>query len=192
MYSFAQGNDTIQLKEVNVQKVNKKIKYLKTKGTASSMTGTPIKSIISKLDKIPPGKLSSIKFYFNSRVAFFIPDTDKKDYKDVELGLLIYGVKEDGSPGELLTDKEIRFTVAANNKGSIVLDLDPLYLSSAESLYFGIELFNKQTGKDFKIMTLHNEKNGNKFYMKSWNKDDWTTPDLPWSIKMELGIKLLH
>jgi hypothetical protein len=188
--SYSQIKDTIKLEEVKVLTTNKKIKHLKTKGKTSSLTGNPIKSIISKIKEIPSGKLSSIKFFFNSSVLFFIKDVDKTEYKNVELGLLIYDSKDDGTPGELMTDKVIRFTLHSNDYGFIELDLKPLYLNTSKTMFFGIELLNKQSGKDFKIMTNYNSENSNLLYLKSWNNEDWHLSNIPCGMKMNIGIIL--
>lgn len=189
--SYSQIKDTIKLEEVKVLVANKKVKHHKTKGRLSSLTGNPIKSIMCKIDEIPSGKLSSIKFFFNSQALFFLKDDNKKDYKDVEMGLLIYEVKDDGTPGELVIDKIIRFTLRSNHYGFIELDLKPLYLNTSKTMFFGIELLNKQLGKDFKIMTNCNDKNSN-LYLKTWNSKDWHYSDIPCGIKMDLGIIITH
>ena len=186
--SYCQIKDTINLEEVKVLTTNKKIKHLKTKGNHSSLAGNLIKSIISRIDDIPSGNLTSIKFFFNSSVLFFVKDDYKAEYKNVEMGLLIYDAKEDGTPGELLTDKIIRFTLHSNHHGAIELDLRPLYLNTSKSMFFGIELFNKQTGKDFKIMTYRNKENSKLLYLKHWKNEDWNLFDYPCGIKMDLGI----
>ena len=74
--SYTQIKDTIRLDQLKVIATNKKAKHFKTKGLHSSLTGNNIKSIISKMDEIPSGNLSSIKFFFNSSVLFFIKDND--------------------------------------------------------------------------------------------------------------------
>ena len=186
--SYSQIKDTIKLEEVKVLTTNKNIKHHKTKGKPSSLTGNLIKSIISKIEEIPSGKLSSIKFFFNSSVLFFIKDVNKTDYKDVDLGLLIYEAKDDGTPGELLTDKVIRFTLHSNDYGFIDLDLKPLYLNTSNTMFFGIELLNKQSGKDFKIMTNCNSENSNLIYLKNWNSEDWHFSNIPCGMKMDIGI----
>lgn len=188
--SYSQIKDTIKLEEVKILTTNKKIKHLKTKGKPSSLIGNLIKSIISKIEEIPSGKLSSIKFFFNSSVLFFIKDDNKTEYKDVELGLLIYEAKDEGTPGELLTDKVIRFTLHSNDYGFIELDLKPLYLNTSKTMFFGIELLNKQSGKDFKIMINCNSENSNLLYLKNWNSEDWHFSNIPCGMKMDIGIML--
>ena len=188
--SYCQIKDTIKLEEINVHGTDEKVKHIKTKGAPSSLTGKDIKSIISKIDDVPLGNLNSIKFYFNSSVLFFVKDNNKSEYKDVEMGLLIYEAKEDGTPGELLTDKIIRFTLQSNHRGAIELDLRPLYLNTSKSMFFGIELFNKQIGTDFKIMTNRNKENSKLLYIKVRNSEDWVYPNIPHGIKMDIGVIL--
>ena len=91
--SFSQIKDTVMLEEVKILATNKKVEHLKTKGRLSSLTGNPIKAIVSKVDEIPDGKLSSIKFFFNRNPIFFIKDVDRANYKAVAVGLLIYDLK---------------------------------------------------------------------------------------------------
>lgn len=170
---WAQSTDTIFLEEVRIEKTGKAIKHIKTKGKTSSLSGNPIKGIISRIDGIPTGKVASITFYFNSSVVFFIPDDRKKDYKDIALGLLIYNVKEDGAPGVVITDKEIRFVLRADHNGSITLDLTPLHLDTLESMYFGIELSQQQQGRDFSIMIKCDQLNPNALYVRNWKNDQW-------------------
>lgn len=189
--SYSQTKDTIRLEEVKILATNKKVEHLKTKGKLSSLTGNPIKGIISKVDEIPDGKLSSIKFFFNRSPIFFLKDSDRATYKDVELGLLIYEVKDDGTPGELLIDKVIIFTLNSQNNGFIELDLKPLYLNTSKTMFFGIELLNKQIGKDFKIMTKCNNKNSNLLYLKTWNSENWYHSDIPCEMKLDIGIKVI-
>ena len=186
--SYCQIKDTINLEEVKVLSTNEKIKHIKTKGGPSSLTGKDIKSIISRIDEIPFGNMTSIKFFFNSSVLFFVKDDNKSEYKDVDMGLLIYEANEDGTPGELLTDKIIRFTLHSNHHGAIELDLRPLYLTTSKSMFFGIELFNKQVGTDFKIMTNRNKENSKLLYLKHWKNEDWNLFDFPCGIKMDVGV----
>ena len=188
--SYCQIKDTINLEEVKVLSTNEKIKHIKTKGGPSSLTGKDIKSIISRIDEIPFGNMTSIKFFFNSSVLFFVKDDNKSEYKDVDMGLLIYEANEDGTPGELLTDKIIRFTLHSNHHGAIELDLRPLYLTTSKSMFFGIELFNKQVGTDFKIMTNRNKENSKLLYLKIGNSKDWVYPNIPHGIKMDIGVIL--
>jgi hypothetical protein len=189
--SYSQIKDTIRLEEVKILSTIKKVEHLKTKGKLSSLTGNPIKSIISKVDEIPDGKLSTIKLFFNRSPIFFIKDNDKANYKDVELGLLIYNVKDDGTPGELLINKVIIFTLNSKSQGFIELDLKPLYLNTSETMFFGIELLNKQIGKDFKIMTKCNNKNSNLLYLKTWNSEKWYNSDIPCGMKLDIGITVI-
>lgn len=184
----SQVKDTIKLDEIKIVSKNRKVKHIKTKGKSSSLKGNSIKSIISSINKIPCGKLSSIKFFFNSSVFFLIKDANKKEYKDVELGLLIYSAKQDSSPGELLTDKIIRFTLHPNDSGSVELNLRPLHITSSETMFFGIELYNKQIGNDFKIMTNCNEDNSKALYIKTCNDVYWHFSNIPCGMKMDIGI----
>ena len=190
--TYSQIKDTIKLEEVKILSCNKKINHIKTKGKPASLIGKTIKSIISKIDEIPSGKLVSIKFFFNSSGLFFIKDDNKAEYKDIELGLLIYEAKDDGTPGELLTDKVIRFTLHASDSGFIELNLNPLYLNTSKTMFFGIELLNKQIGNDFKIMTKCNDDNLKLLYLKSWNNDDWHFSNIPCSMKIDLGILMAN
>jgi hypothetical protein len=193
--SSGQSTDTIFLREIKVQNIDKKVSHIKTKGNTSSLSGKPIRSIISRIDQIPSGRLSSIKFYFNSNSLFFVPNQKKKDYQDVDFELLIYGIKEDGSPGEVIAEKKIRFKLKSDHKGSLELDLEPLQLNTSQSMYFGIELLKPQLGNDFRIM-IKCDHNSNVLYMKRWNNDKWYTSifgsGASCEIKMDLGIRLLN
>lgn len=104
------------------------------------------------------------------------------------MGLLVYTAKEDGTPGELLTDKIIRFTLHPNDSGSIDLNLKPLYLNTSKTMFFGIELLNKQIGNDFKIMTNCDEENAKSLYIKTWSNGDWHFSNIPCRMKMNIGI----
>ncbi len=186
--SYSQIKDTIKLEELKILTSNNKVNHIKTKGKLSSFTGNIIKSIVSKIDEIPSGKLSTIKFFFNRSDLFFIKDNNKSDYKDVELGLLIYNAKDDGTPGELLTDKVIRFVLHSKKQGTIQLDLKPLFLNTSKTMFFGIELLNKQIGKDLKIMTKCNGENSKLLFLKTWNNKDWLFSNIPCGMKIDLGI----
>jgi len=189
--SYCQIKDTIRLEEVKIFTTNKKVEHLKTKGELSSLTGNPIKGIISKVDEIPEGKLSSIKFFFNRSSILFLKDSERANYKNVELVLLIYDVKADGTPGELLIDKVIMFTLNSQNNDFIELDLNPLHLNTSITMFFGIELLNKQIGKDFKIMTKCNNKNSNLLYLKTWNSENWYHSDIHCGMKLDIGITVI-
>ena len=132
---------------------------------------------------------------FNNDIYQILYDNGKLvfiEYKDIELGLLIYEAKDDGTPGELLTDKVIRFTLHASDSGFIELNLNPLYLNTSKTMFFGIELLNKQIGNDFKIMTKCNDDNLKLLYLKSWNNDDWHFSNIPCSMKIDLGILMAN
>ncbi len=192
--SYGQATDTIFLKEIQVSRVHHKTKHLKSKGMTSSLSGKALKGILNKMDDIPTGSLASVKLYFNSRVLFFVENDKKKDSKDVNFGLLVYDVKEDGSPGKAITDKEIRFTVTADHKGAIELDLTPLHLNTLSSMYIGIELLQPQVGNDFTLMISCSDSKPNSLYMNSWNADAWSAFNIgsttSCGLKMDLGIQL--
>ena len=187
-----QTNDTIYLKEVQIEKKQKrKSSIVKTNGTQSSLTGELIKSALSRIDNIPSGKISSIKFYFNHSFGDFIKGKSEVDYKDLELGLLIYSVNEDGSIGKPLMNDELRFNVAQKNRGSLQLDLTPLNLDSEQSMYFGFEIFTKQIGKNIRIMVEQSADNPKTLFIKSWTGDKWNGLDFGeenLTLKMSLKI----
>lgn len=191
---FAQTTDTIYLKQVEIQKKSKgKTVNLKTQGASSSLTGEAIKSAICRIDSIPSGKLSSIKFYFNHSFLDLFKGESEVEYKDLELGLLLFNVNEDGTPGKPISEKEIRFTVKANQRGSLELDLNSLYLNTEKSMYFGFELFTIQTGKNLRIMIETSRENSKTFYIKSWKNENWNLLDFGdknLALKMDLKITL--
>lgn len=157
----------IYLEEVVVgQQVNRNNKIIiETKGKNNSTFSVQNESIfVSKIEKIPKGKISSIKFYFNNR--------KKTNYSNNDFKLRIFKVNSENKPGKEILEKDIRFTINENHKGEIELNLIKLNLLNHEQLYLGLELLNENKILGFSIDCITDKKALSFFRLKNSN-DLW-------------------
>ena len=185
--TIAQTKDTIFLQEVIVQKRQaKKDIVVKTSGNKVTWAGKTIRGMISKIDNLPEGQLKSIAFDFNSGMINLFKAGSGVEYREAKFKLLIYKANEDKSIGEPLSDQFIFFTIKANHRGAINLDLTPLNVDSAQTMYFGIELTDKQVGNDFVFSCYINPIA--KTYLKFWGSESLV--ELPDKHQIKMSIKI--
>ncbi|RZJ69752.1 MAG: hypothetical protein EOO45_13335 [Flavobacterium sp.] len=183
----------IYLEEISVSRDNSKreVERIKTKGKEMAADAFQYTSTeVSLIDNIPDGYLRSIKFFFNTGLG----NQQQKDfqikYKDIELGLVIYEVNADGIPGQALSDNDIRFVVKRDHKGSVELNLSPLYLRSQKKLFFGLRAITEQTGRNIVLKIMNNETAYT--FCKPQGSDAWrrlySNRKNNYHLKIEVGI----
>ena len=161
----------------------------KTKTTKLKLTGYPAynnfhkdEKIITRVLNIPEGKLTAVSFYFNTGVPNLIKKELNIQYIDVELGLLVYEVNENGSMGRVISEDELTFWVKKNHKGALKIDISSLGIYQKD-IYIGfnvlsdtnwgesniyVRLFESQKHKSFTERIISNR----------FLKTDWTENDL--------------
>jgi len=97
--------DTIQLENVSIDKKKVKIKskYISSFCTHHENLRNNI-AVVTLVDNLPTGYLHSITYVFNN--AF---DKKTAEFKDTEVELLFFEVKEDNRPGNRITYPKKRF-----------------------------------------------------------------------------------
>ena len=124
-------NDETTLNELIIySKAKKKIKKFRIDGIIPEFQALSKDNFfITKFDELPKGKITSATFYFNTWSPNFVNTLNKDfktNYKDVNLGLLVYEMKKDGTLGKIISDSEIKFTVKKEHKGGLKIDISSI------------------------------------------------------------------
>lgn len=185
-------NSIVNLESITVKtNTNKKILTIKTHGKNSVMgfihnTG----EIVSVIQNIPSGKLISVAFYFNQiPFSFFkLFSNEKFIFRDMDFRLVIYEVNDKSFPGKLLISENIRFTVEANEKGKVELDIRPLNLNTQNKLYIGVQSLDKSLGEspDFRISTIISDEG--KSMVKPLDSNNWGL--IPNNVQLKMKLKI--
>jgi hypothetical protein len=183
----------IYLDEVVVSKKATKHKTVKVKtdgNTIGQVGAQKIPAQVSLLNHIPAGILSYVTFYFNSGTINVFKKESDVVYEDTELGLVLYTVNKDGTPGAPLLETPLRFMVKKEHRGSIKLNLEPLHLSAQPQLFIGMESVSEQQANTviLKMQKNDNAVTYNRGKDGKWYKFDFG--DLKVHIKMEVGIEI--
>ena len=129
---FAQSTvEETTLDEVEItSKKKKKIKKYKIDGlNPEFQVLSKDNFFITKFDNLPKGKIISTTFYFNTWAPNFISsinDDFQTNYKDVDLGILVYESTKDGTLGKILSDCEVKFTVKKEHRGDLKIDISEI------------------------------------------------------------------
>lgn len=100
---------------------------------------------ITKYDNLPKGKIISTTYYFNTWVPNLlnsINDDFKTNYKDVDLGLLVFEVNKDGTLGKVISDCEIKFTVKKEHRGELKIDISEIDFPT-DDFFMGIKVLSE-------------------------------------------------
>lgn len=100
---------------------------------------------ITKYDNLPKGKIISTTFYFNTwapNLLNSINDDFKTNYKDVDLGILVYEMKKDGTLGKIISDSEVNFTVKKEHRGELKIDVSEIDFSTG-NFFMGIKVLSE-------------------------------------------------
>ena len=124
-------NDETTLDELIINsKAKKKIKKFRIDGIIPEFQALSKDNFfITKFDKLPKGKIISTTFYFNTWAPNFVNSMNedfKTNYKDVDLGLLVYEMKKDGTLGKIISDSQINFTIKKEHKGGLKIDVSSI------------------------------------------------------------------
>ncbi|WP_177762489.1 hypothetical protein [Flavobacterium sp. I3-2] len=100
---------------------------------------------ITKYDDLPKGKILSTTFYFNTwapNLLNSLNDEFKTNYKDVDLGILVYEMKKDGTLGKIVSDCEVKFTVKKEHKGELKIDISSIDFPE-DSFFLGMKVLSE-------------------------------------------------
>ncbi len=100
---------------------------------------------ITKYDNLPKGKIISATFYFNTwapNLLNSINDDFKTNYKDVDLGILVYEMKKDGTLGKMISDSEVNFTVKKEHRGELKIDVSEIHFPTGD-FFMGIKVLSE-------------------------------------------------
>lgn len=169
-----------------------KIQKVKTKGEElAAHSFTDVTTQVSLLNDIPAGTLQSITFYFNSGLINMSKKAFAIEYKDTDFTLAIYEVNPDGTPGKSLTEGEVQFTVKANHKGALLIDVSALNIPSQPQLFIGMASVNEHTTNDVVLKVRADKKAVS--YVKTKGSAEWQLYqyDLPENsaINMVVGVR---
>ena len=124
-------NDETTLDELIIHsKAKKKIKKFRIDGIIPEFQALSKDNFfITKFDELPKGKIISATFYFNTWAPNFVNSMNedfKTNYKDVDLGILVYEMKKDGTLGKIISDSQINFTIKKEHKGGLKIDVSSI------------------------------------------------------------------
>jgi hypothetical protein len=184
-------NDTIRMKEIVIDPSRPEGKMVKIKTTGEELGSDLLQDTseeVSLITGIPEGYLQSVTFYFNSGLMNLAKKAMKIDYKDTPLALVIYEAADDGTPGKVLCDKEIRFTVKKEHKGALELDVSRLNIRSRDKLFIGLATVTDIAGgQDVVVKVMNN------FNAVTWGKpkgrSTWENVINLLQIKMKLVVQ---
>ena len=163
---FAQnkGDETILDELIINSKAKKKIKKYKISGSPAYNSFAQNEFIVTSVNEIPEGKVSSVTFYFNTSFIDFVDFVSGKkfetNYLDVELGLLVYEMKDNKELGALISDCEKNFVIPHNHKGAYKVDLSTIEIPKGK-FFIGFKVLSK-TNKD-----------ENNIYVRLFESDDY-------------------
>lgn len=174
LFGMTQVNDSIiylRTVDINKDKSERKIIRHQTKGEdCGNSTIGDIEKLVNRMDDIPQGTLKALTFYIDL-VPTYVNNNRFAYHRDLEMGLLLYEVGEDGKPGKSLTEKEIRFVIPKYQKGDFTIDLNQLQIQLPRSIFIGFQAVTNLKEKKIKIQLKRNDKVIN--YSKSWNDLNW-------------------
>lgn len=122
-----------------------------------------IKKFVCLLDTLPAGRIKSVSFYFNTGLINLLQKKLNINYKDVTLGILIYGVAADGSPGNAISENEVQFIVKADHRGELEVNLEELNLPSQE-MFIGVSVLSDISDTENNIYIRFNESDQTRAY----------------------------
>lgn len=130
MFSQIDTEETT-LDEIEIStKKKKKVKKYKIEGLIPEFQVLSKDNFfVTKFDDLPKGKIISMTLYFNTWAPNFlnsINDDFKTNYKDVDLGILVYEMKVDGTLGKIISDSDIKFIVKKEHRGAMKIDLSSI------------------------------------------------------------------
>ena len=118
---FAQSkieDTTLNEVVINANK-KKKIKKLRVKGFPPLHNYfIQNESIITGINNCPSGKIKSVIFNFNNNFTRFVGSKFNQindEFLDMEFGLLLYEMNDDGTIGNVVSDSEIKFFVSKDH-----------------------------------------------------------------------------
>ena len=183
-------DSVIKLNEVIIdhKKHKTKITKIKTKGDELASHPFEYNSVeVSLIKDIPVGTLQSVTFHFNVGLVNMAKKALEIVYKDTPLALVIYEVNPDGTPGKAISDKQIQFTVKANFKGSMELDLASLHIPTQPHLFIGLVAMSEQKGHTV-VVKIYDNPNA-VTYFKKYNSDAWEEDKgFPHQIRMTVKV----
>ncbi len=155
---FNMEKDTIQMEEVILKKEHTKyrLKTIKLKGPcyyAEDMGNTF--EIITLIEDIPDGYLEAVSFNFNGLYSSYKEQLEK--FKETELELVVYEVKEDNTPGDRVVHDLKAIHIGKEYIGKVDVDVSALNIKSQKRLFIGVRRVSSSGLKDeFSISCLCN------------------------------------
>lgn len=151
---------------------------------------------ITKYDNLPKGKIISTTYYFNTwapNLLNSINDDFKTNYKDVDLGLLVFEVNKDGTLGKVISDCEIKFTVKKEHRGELKIDISEIDFPT-DDFFMGIKVLsecNADEGNFFIRICETNKTFSYETFLPDANANDKsiTLAQQPFALKTTLEIE---
>lgn len=130
---------------IDTKKKKKTIRH-KISGTPAFNSFSQGEYIVTSIDKLPEGKITSVIFYFNTWFVDFVDfvsgEKFETNYIDVELGLMIYEMTENRKLGNVISNCDIKFVIPHNHKGAYKIDLSTLDIPE-DTFFIGFKVLSK-------------------------------------------------
>ena len=177
-FQFIKAQNTIDetiLEEIEIiSKKKKKIKKHKISGKPAFNSFSKGESLVTRVQNLPEGKINSVTFYFNTSFIDLIDIVSGKkfdtNYKDVELGLLIYESDEFNKLGKLISDCEYKFVVANSHKGAYNLNLRNMILPK-DNFFIGFKVLSETNKDEHNLYIRLFESENDLTYTEMWASD---------------------
>lgn len=173
---------------------SKKIIKVHLKGYPSYSGLSQTTAVVSYAGNLPRGLLKSVSFYFNCGLVNHLKKRCKINYKDVELGLLIYKANSDSTIGDVISQNDIKFIVTSEHRGQFKVDVRSLKVRE-NSIFIGFSVLSKLPKDENNIYVRYNETKTARSYVKMdlpYMSDNWRKPFTPYPSELKLNLEILQ
>lgn len=194
--SIMQGNSflirkSIYLDTVSVWSKGRKTMKVQLRGFPMYNGLSQTKSVVSFVALPVKSHLKSVSFYFNCGMVNRLKKRLKINYKDVELGIVIYRANADSTLGKVISENEILFTVPASHRGPFKVDLSSLAVQE-DLVFIGFSVISELTPGENNIYVRYNEKRSARTFVKYSfppGFKEWHSPRGPNPYELKLNLE---
>jgi len=181
------AKDTLHLDQVVITKSRKAKPKVATANYRSFCTYTSnaafMSPVITLVDRLPPGNLNKITFFFNTETS---SGQEPVNFQDQEVELLFYHVNDDNTPGNVIEHASKIIHVSKDHRGKFPVDVSDLAVYNPGRIFIGLRLLSAERKFEwnFHIACICDEFNNYVSLIKRRETDDWTRAPGLGAIKM--------
>ncbi len=185
------AKDTVHISEVLITKYSSKYK-IKAQGLRgpcySSDNLNDAQEIITLMDKLPEGEISTITFYFNEMLEAY--KRQPENFQDKDFELLLYTVGADNAPGERLVTETMILRLKKEHVGSVKINISGLGIKNPGKLFVGLKLLGQRAKNDFVIDCLCNGHDKYFTFYKAPGDTAWSRRWACAALKVDMNIAI--